>query len=141
MLNVVVEESLRGNGIGTALMAAATDMAVQQWQAERMYTHVDCHNEARTVGNLMLQQLACHTTQYTCVARSADRNAACLQGACNLYYNVCGYDVCNDLKWTPAPGEELCDGCLPCMYAIAPITAECHAAPQARGFCLCENLV
>ena len=56
MLNVVVEESLRGNGIGTALMAAATDMAVQQWQAERMYTHVDCHNEARTVGNLMLQQ-------------------------------------------------------------------------------------
>ena len=48
MLNVVVEESLRGNGVGTALMAAATDMAVQQWHAERMYTHVDCQNEART---------------------------------------------------------------------------------------------
>ena len=33
--------------------------------------------------------------------------AACSQGACNLYYNVCGYDVCNDLEWTPAPGEAL----------------------------------
>lgn len=49
VLNVVVEESLRGNGIGTTLMAVATQMATQQWQAERMYTHVDCHNEARTV--------------------------------------------------------------------------------------------
>ena len=30
-----------------------------------------------------------------------------VQGACNLY-NICGYDVCNDLEWTPAPGVPRC---------------------------------
>ena len=48
MLNVVVEESMRGNGIGQALMTAASELAANSWQAQRMYTHVDCNNEART---------------------------------------------------------------------------------------------
>ena len=50
VLNVVVEESLRGNGIGQALMAAATDIAIMQWEARRIYCHVDCANEASAAG-------------------------------------------------------------------------------------------
>ena len=45
LLNVVVEEESRGQGLGKALMKAAVQRAVQQWGAERLYTHVEATNE------------------------------------------------------------------------------------------------
>ena len=48
VLNVVVKETMRGNGVGQALMTAASELATNSWQAQRLFTHVDCNNEART---------------------------------------------------------------------------------------------
>ncbi|MEW5304382.1 MAG: hypothetical protein WDW36_006993 [Sanguina aurantia] len=46
LLNVVVEESLRGQGIGKDLMREAMKRAVHVWKAGAMYTHVEADNEA-----------------------------------------------------------------------------------------------
>uniref|UniRef100_A0A383V7Z5 N-acetyltransferase domain-containing protein n=1 Tax=Tetradesmus obliquus TaxID=3088 RepID=A0A383V7Z5_TETOB len=45
LLNVVVSEDWRGQGIGKALMAAAMAQAVHVWGAQRLYTHVEADNE------------------------------------------------------------------------------------------------
>jgi len=45
LLNVVVEEESRGQGLGKALMKVAVQRAVEQWGAERLYTHVEATNE------------------------------------------------------------------------------------------------
>ncbi|MEW5320130.1 MAG: hypothetical protein WDW38_011227 [Sanguina aurantia] len=47
LLNVVVEESLRGQGIGKDLMREAMKRAVHVWKAGAMYTHVEADNEQR----------------------------------------------------------------------------------------------
>lgn len=43
----VVEESLRGQGIGKDLMHEAMKRAVHVWKAGAMYTHVEADNEVR----------------------------------------------------------------------------------------------
>eukprot|EP00882_Tetradesmus_deserticola_P014843 GHRQ01015796.1.p6 GENE.GHRQ01015796.1~~GHRQ01015796.1.p6 ORF type:complete len:112 (+),score=41.17 GHRQ01015796.1:326-661(+) len=45
LLNVVVAEEWRGQGIGKALMRAAMSQAVHVWGALRLYTHVEADNE------------------------------------------------------------------------------------------------
>lgn len=45
-LNVVVAEDWRGQGLGRALVAAAKQLAQQEWQAVQLYAHVDTMNEA-----------------------------------------------------------------------------------------------
>ncbi|KAF5836974.1 acyl-CoA N-acyltransferase [Dunaliella salina] len=45
ILNVVVEEDSRGQGVGKALMREAMSRAVKIWQAENLYTHVEADNE------------------------------------------------------------------------------------------------
>jgi GNAT superfamily N-acetyltransferase len=47
LLNVVVNEDWRGQGIGKALMAAAMAQAVHTWGAQQLYTHVEADNEVR----------------------------------------------------------------------------------------------
>ncbi|KAF6264824.1 hypothetical protein COO60DRAFT_1482715 [Scenedesmus sp. NREL 46B-D3] len=47
LLNVVVSEGCRGQGIGKALMGAAMAQAVHAWGARRLYTHVEADNEVR----------------------------------------------------------------------------------------------
>ena len=62
-----------------------------------------------------------------------------MQGACNLYYNVCGYDVCNDLEWTPAPGEQVMRT-LPQKHARAlSMLKQYRDTLQERGFCSCGS--
>mmetsp|Transcript_26516 Transcript_26516/g.71692 ORF Transcript_26516/g.71692 Transcript_26516/m.71692 type:complete len:242 (+) Transcript_26516:76-801(+) len=45
ILNVVVDEDSRGQGVGKALMREAMNRAVNVWQAENLYTHVEADNE------------------------------------------------------------------------------------------------
>jgi ribosomal protein S18 acetylase RimI-like enzyme len=45
ILNVVVEEESRGQGIGKALMFEAMSRAVHMWGAKTLYTHVEATNE------------------------------------------------------------------------------------------------
>ena len=45
MLNLVVDVAVRGKGVGLALMAAAAQQAVGNWEAKKIYTHVDSKNE------------------------------------------------------------------------------------------------
>lgn len=45
LLNVVVADDLRGQGVGKALMRAAMARAVHAWGAQRLYTHVEADNE------------------------------------------------------------------------------------------------
>ncbi|GLC54226.1 hypothetical protein PLESTB_000837200 [Pleodorina starrii] len=45
LLNVVVREDVRGQGLGRGIMRAAMGRAVQLWGAGRLYTHVDATNE------------------------------------------------------------------------------------------------
>lgn len=47
LLNVVVAEAARGQGIGKRLMRAAMARAVGCWGAARLYTHVEADNEVR----------------------------------------------------------------------------------------------
>jgi ribosomal protein S18 acetylase RimI-like enzyme len=45
ILNVVVEESARGRGVGRSLMEAAMARAVRVWGAARLFTHVEADND------------------------------------------------------------------------------------------------
>ncbi|KAG2423292.1 hypothetical protein HXX76_015441 [Chlamydomonas incerta] len=45
LLNVVVREDVRGQGLGRAIMRAAMGRAVHTWGAARLYTHVEADNE------------------------------------------------------------------------------------------------
>ncbi|PNH00670.1 hypothetical protein TSOC_009071, partial [Tetrabaena socialis] len=45
LLNVVVREDVRGQGVGRALMRAAMARAVHSWGAQQLYTHVEADNE------------------------------------------------------------------------------------------------
>lgn len=45
LLNVVVSEEHRGQGVGKQVMRAAMSRAVQHWGAQRLYTHVEADNE------------------------------------------------------------------------------------------------
>jgi ribosomal protein S18 acetylase RimI-like enzyme len=45
LLNVVVAENIRGQGVGKRVMRAAMHRAVKHWGAERLYTHVEADNE------------------------------------------------------------------------------------------------
>ncbi|KAG2447633.1 hypothetical protein HYH02_007551 [Chlamydomonas schloesseri] len=45
LLNVVVREDVRGQGLGRAIMRAAMARAVRTWGAQRLYTHVEADNE------------------------------------------------------------------------------------------------
>ncbi len=47
LLNVVVREDVRGQGLGRAIMRAAMARAVHTWGAQRLYTHVEADNEVR----------------------------------------------------------------------------------------------
>eukprot|EP00798_Chlamydomonas_sp_ICE-L_P028956 gene28956-32150_t len=45
ILNVVVEEDLRGSGIGKVLMKAGMERAVEKWGSKNMYAHVEADNK------------------------------------------------------------------------------------------------
>jgi len=45
ILNVVVHEDRRGQGVGKALMRAAMARSFSAWQADALYTHVEADNE------------------------------------------------------------------------------------------------
>ncbi|GIL78907.1 hypothetical protein Vretimale_103 [Volvox reticuliferus] len=45
LLNVVVREDVRGQGLGRGIMQVAMMRAVQVWGARRLYTHVEADNE------------------------------------------------------------------------------------------------
>ncbi|GLI66022.1 hypothetical protein VaNZ11_009727 [Volvox africanus] len=45
LLNVVVREDVRGQGLGQGIMQVAMMRAVQVWGARRLYTHVEADNE------------------------------------------------------------------------------------------------
>mmetsp|Transcript_10438 Transcript_10438/g.22411 ORF Transcript_10438/g.22411 Transcript_10438/m.22411 type:complete len:279 (-) Transcript_10438:1086-1922(-) len=45
ILNVVVGEEQRGQGVGKALMRTAMSRAVRTWASEQLYTHVEADNE------------------------------------------------------------------------------------------------
>lgn len=45
-MNVAVDQRFRGQGVGRMLISAAVRTAAQRLMAKRLYTHVDCDNEA-----------------------------------------------------------------------------------------------
>ena len=47
MLNVVVSSKHRRQGIGIMLMAAAADMAKQEWASSKMCARVSAQNDVR----------------------------------------------------------------------------------------------
>lgn len=46
LVNVAVDQQHRGQGVGRKLIATAVDTAARRLLAKRLYTHVDCDNEA-----------------------------------------------------------------------------------------------
>jgi ribosomal protein S18 acetylase RimI-like enzyme len=46
LVNVAVHQRFRGQGIGRMLISAAVKTAAQRAMAKRLYTHVDCDNDA-----------------------------------------------------------------------------------------------
>lgn len=46
LVNVAVDQQYRGQGVGRSLIRAAVDTAGRRLLAKRLYTHVDCDNEA-----------------------------------------------------------------------------------------------
>lgn len=108
MLNLVVHSLSRGAGVGQALMAAASELAVRHWDAERLYVHVDSQNEARDLQEPCTARgrwaSALQMAVYAARPRSEALTLPCgLQGACNLY-NRCGFSVWNDFEPVPALG-------------------------------------
>ena len=47
MLNVVVSSKHRRKGMGRLLMAAAADLARQEWASSKMCAHVSAQNDVR----------------------------------------------------------------------------------------------
>ncbi len=65
LLNVVVHEDHRGQGVGKALMWAAMQRAYNMWNAKSLYTHVEADNEVKEDHALYLP-CDCIPTACTC---------------------------------------------------------------------------
>ena len=66
-MNLVVDVAVRGTGVGQALMAAAMHLATTDWDAQKIYTHVDSQNEVcdcQTHNSQRAQIVRCMASQH-----------------------------------------------------------------------------
>ena len=98
--NVAVDSKSRGQGLGFQLLEAAAAFALEEWQAQAVYTTVDSANK---VGNL------CHlyTIHTEIFSRVCQDRSLLLQAATNLYAK-CGFEEAHSTQDSGGGTGETC---------------------------------
>lgn len=86
LVNVAVEQRFRRQGVGRKLISAAVKTATQRLMAKRLYTHIDCDNEAawrlyQQQGFDIYDDAACNLPGDTCRRIAFMRLLVCISDA------------------------------------------------------------